>query len=145
MAPATIHDGKLYSPGIRNALAQGFLDNIYVEEDVANIFEETLINLLILENYLTCAGTKIENLLTIKFYTALANEESIKLYIVAVAFITWWFLRGFGAPIPAGDLEDLALLLPTVHFVAVPGVFPGFGFDGLPFDFAVMVEAVAAV
>jgi hypothetical protein len=24
-------------------------------------------------------------------------------------------------------------------------VFPGVGFDGLPFDFAVMVEAVAAV
>ena len=137
VAPATIHDGKLYSPGIRNALpAPGNVDNI---------FKETLINLLILENYLTCAGTKIENLLTIKFYTALANEESFKLDIVAVAFITWWFLRGFGAPIPAGDLEDLALLLPTVHFVAVPGVFPGFGFDGLPFDFAVMVETVAAV
>lgn len=140
VAPATIHDGKLYSPGIRNALAQGFFDNIYVEEDVANIFEETLINLLILENYLTCAGTKIENLLTIKFYTALESES---IDIVAVAFITWWFLCGFG-DFPEEE-EDLALLLPTVHFVAVPGVFPGFGFDGLPFDFAVMVEAVAAV
>lgn len=134
LAPATIHDGKLYSPGIRNALpAPGNVDNI---------FKETLINLLILENYLTCAGTKIENLLTIKFYTALANEESIKLDIVAVAFITWWFLRGFGAPIPAGDLEDLALLLPTVHIVAVPGVFSVMPVEN---NFVVMVEAVAAV
>jgi hypothetical protein len=132
LAPATIHDGKLYSPCIRNALpAPGNVDNI---------FKETLINLLILENYLTCAGTKIENLLTIKFYTALANEESLD--IVAVAFITWWFLRGFGAPIPAGDLEDLALLLPTVHIVAVPGVFSVMPVEN---NFDVMVEAVAAV
>ena len=140
LAPATIHDGKLYSPGIRNALAQGFFDNIYVEEDVANIFEETLINSLILKNYLTCTGTKIENLLTIKFYTALANEESFKLDIVAVAFITSWFLRGFG-DFPEEE-EDLALLLPTVHIVAVPGVFSVMPVEN---NFVVMVEAVAAV
>ncbi len=90
----------------------------------------------ILENYLTCAGTKIENLLTIKFYIV---DESID--NVADAFIIWWFLRG---DFPEEE-EDLTLLLPTVHFVAVPGVFPGVDFDGLPFDFAVMVEAVAAV
>ena len=125
--PATIHDGKLYSPGIRNALAPGYVDKI---------IEETLINLLILENYLTCAGTKIENLLTIKFYIV---DESID--NVANAFIIWWFSRG---DFPEEE-EDLTLLLPTVHFVAVPGVFPGVDFDGLPFDFAVMVEAVAAV
>ena len=106
VAPATIHDGKMYSPGIRNPFSE-------------LIFEQTLINLFILDFFLTCMGTKIEILLTIKFYIIEELEEPNSLFFIAFAFIIWWYL-----------LEDQALPLHMVHVIAVPGVVPGFGTNG---------------
>jgi len=108
-APATIHDGKMYSPGIANPYG--------VFQATNRVFIETLINLLILEDYLTCAGTKIENLLTIKFYNTVAGDPDF-LFFAYLALIIWWVSRG-NVVFP-GMEEDLALLLPTVIFVPTP-------------------------
>ena len=115
----------MYSPGIANPFGVFQVTN--------QVFIETLINLLILENYLTCAGTKIENLLTIKFYYTVAREPGF-LFNVYLALTIWWFSRG-NVVFP-GTEEDPALLLPTVIFVPAPDV-GGFA--------VIMVEAVAAM
>ena len=136
MAPATIHDGKIYSPGIRNSFSS---DEVNPD---TNVCVQTVANLCILEHYLTCVGTKIENLLTIKFYINVFLGPEF-LFLVAVTFIEWWF-ENVDVPEDLDGLDGLALLLPTVHLVAVPGVFPSLGdldFIFGPFDdfYAAMV------
>jgi hypothetical protein len=145
LAPATIHGGKMYSPGIRNSLSG---EGPEFEE---GLVEQILFNLFILENYLTCVGTKIEDLLTIKFYLIddLIGEGPEIIFLVILIFLQWWLYRG-GFPgddleeYLGGNIENLLLLLPTINFVFVPAVLPPLG-GFIGGDVFLMIEAVAAV
>lgn len=161
LSPATIYNGVMSSPGIRNPY-EGVvpIDDSLIGGVIVN---QTLTNLLILGDYLKCAGTKVENLLTVKLHVNVFGEgiggddldELVLLPIIV--FLLWWFAVTGIAP-PTGDEGDLAL--PTDP--GIPGVtwnFPTFSIeyalaivppvygssaDDLT-DYFVMFEATAAV
>lgn len=135
LASATIYDGRMYTPAIRNNrmysdVADGF--QVAGWGGVWDLFFEALYNFKILEDYLACAGTKIENVLTYKVYVS-AEGCGFELFVAIFAFIAWWLCSA------GGELD----LLPTISFVYVPYGTPAF--PGTILGTQVMLEATAAI
>jgi hypothetical protein len=155
-SPATIYNGVVSLPGIRNPY-----DGDAPIIDV--IATQTFINLLILGDYLKCAGTKVENLLTVKLHVnvnALKDLTLLTLLPISV-FLLWWSTVTGITP-PDGSDGDLDLGIPGVTwnfptfsieyaFAIVPPVgdfFCGGDIGDDPPDlntYSVMFEATAAV
>jgi len=135
-ASATIYDELMYTPGIRNP-SKFWDDNDYfgfVGDSSEELAAETIYDFFLLEDYLACAGTKIENVLTYKVY--LVYGCSTDIFTVMLAFVVWW--------------EEFALqdgdVLPTISFVVAADDTPSLLPPNLtPKKTKVMLEAVAAV
>ncbi len=97
---ATVHNEVMLSKFDASIFDVSVLDN---EKFYELLFLNTFANLLILEAYLTCANSKIENLLTVDFYVPsfLLITESFNLaFAIYSAF--FFFLGGY-----RGDVVDI--------------------------------------
>lgn len=150
ISPATIYNGVMSSPGVRNHYGG---DSADIGEVLAN---QTITNLLILEEYLKCAGAKVENLLTVKLHLSAqlfgenGNNSELALLPIII-FLSWWFTSTGIAP-PTGEggpgIPGVTWNFPTFLIEYVIAIAPPFGSGDGPDDsgnYLVMFEATAAV
>ena len=157
LSPATIYNGVMTSPGIRNPYVEGVAPIIDIDEDV--IANQTFTNLLILGDYLKCAGTKVENLLTVKLHVNLSSfigdvgsddDVEVLTLLPIAAFLFWWFtVTGITLPEDIG-IPGVTWNFPTFSIEYVFGIVPpvggSIGGDDLDLgNYFVMFEATAAV
>ena len=150
LSPATIYNGVMTSPGIRNPYVEGVAPIIDIDDVISN---QTFTNLLILGDYLKCAGTKVENLLTVKLHVNLSSfiGGSYELTLLPIAaFLFWWFtVTGITLPEDIG-IPGVTWNFPTFSIEYVIGIVPPVG-GSIPGDdldlsnYFVMFEATAAV
>ena len=143
LSPATIYNGVVPSPGIKNPVVE--IDEPDIEDVIAT---QTLINLLILGDYLKCAGTKVENLLTVKLHVngLFSLDPDFQLLPILV-FLEWWFTVTGSTP-PDGDLgiPGVTWNFPTFSIESAFGIVPPVGGSiGDEYPYFVMFEATAAV
>jgi len=158
LSPATIYNGVMTSPGIRNPY-EGVAP--IDEQDIGDVIaNQTLANLLILGDYLKCAGTKVENLLTVKLHVSVgsfiggSNDDVEVLTLLPIlAFLLWWIaVTGITPPTGEGDLgiPGVTWNFPTFSIEYVIAIVPPVGgsIGGDDLDLGnnfVMFEATAAV
>jgi len=152
LSPATIYNGVMTSPGIRNPY-EGVAP--IDEQDIGFVIaNQTLTNLLILGDYLKCAGTKVENLLTVKLHVRGSDDDDVEeLTLLPISvFLFWWFtVTGITPPTGEGDLgfPGVTWNFPTFSIEYVIGIVPplggSIGGDDLDLGNFVMFEATAAV
>ena len=150
LSPASIYNGVMTSPGIRNPYVEGVAPIIDIDDVIAN---QTFTHLLILGDYLKCAGTKVENLLTVKLHVNLSSfiGGSYELTLLPIAaFLFWWFtVTGITLPEDIG-IPGVTWNFPTFSIEYVIGIVPpvggSIGGDDLDLgNYFVMFEATAAV
>jgi hypothetical protein len=145
LSPATIYNGVVSLPGIRNPVVE--IDEPDIEDVIAT---QTLINLLILGDYLKCAGTKVENLLTVKLHVnaLFATGPDFQLLPISV-FLLWWFtVTGIAPPTGEGGsgIPGVTWNFPTFSIESAFGIVPPVGGsigDDRGDPYFVMFEATA--
>lgn len=149
LSPATIYNGVMTSPGIRNPY-EGVTP--IDEQDIGDVIaNQTLTNLLILGDYLKCAGTKVENLLTVKLHVNVGSGGDVEVltFLPILVFLFWWFaVTGITPPTGEGDLgiPGVTWDFPTFSIEYIIAIVPPVGGDDLDLgNYKVMFEATAAV